>query len=297
MSFVAVAIGGIVASTGVGIANGVLGSQAAGHAADTQAAAADRAAQLQHQDAQDALAFQKDQFSTSQANLAPWLKQGQSAITTLGDLMNSGSFGDWTGKFTAPTDVTEQNDPGYQFRLAEGQKAIQNSASATGNLTSGGTLKDLMKFGQDYGSSEYGNVYNRALNDYQLARQNFLDNNTNRFNRYASIAGVGQQAANTTGQLGQSASNNVSNTLLTSGAQIGQNINNAAAARASGYVGGANAWTGALGGIGNGVTNSLSLLALMKPGSVPFTASGATSAPMLDPFNLPPGSFGSPNIG
>ena len=32
-------------------------------------------------------------------------------------------------------------DPGYQFRLSEGQKALERSAAAGGSLGSGGTLK------------------------------------------------------------------------------------------------------------------------------------------------------------
>ena len=39
--------------------------------------------------------------------------------------------------FTSPTDVTEANDPGYQFRLSQGQKALENSAAARGGLLSG----------------------------------------------------------------------------------------------------------------------------------------------------------------
>lgn len=243
-------IGGISAAGAIG------GSAIAAHGAGKQADAAMSAAQLQHQDAQDALNFQKQQYADQQKNIAPWLQAGQGAITDLSQMVQNGGFPDWTQTFQAPTDVTEQNDPGYQFRLAEGQKALERSAAARGNLLTGGTAKAEQRYGQDYASNEYQNVYNRSLQQYQLGYNQFEQNQANKFNRYAALAGVGQTAAGQLSQAGQSASNNVSNILLGSGAQIGSDIQNAAAARASGY----NAYANAFGG----VTNNLSQLYLLK---------------------------------
>jgi hypothetical protein len=125
-------------------------------------------------------------------------------------------------------------------------KALQNSASARGDLLSGNTLAATTQYGQDYASGEYGNVYNRAMQEYQNRFNVYNANQTNKFNRLASLSGVGQTSAQQLGQSGQAAANNISNTLLTSGQQIGQNMNNAAAATASGYVGAGNAWGGAV---------------------------------------------------
>ena len=46
--------------------------------------------------------------------------------------------------------------PGYDFRLQQGQDSLQSGAAARGGLYSGAAMRDLMKFGQDYGSNEYG---------------------------------------------------------------------------------------------------------------------------------------------
>jgi hypothetical protein len=54
---------------------------------------------------------------------------------------------------------------------------------------------------------------------------------------------------------GQAASNNVTGNLLTSAAQQGQQINNAGAATASGYIGQGNAWSQGISGIGNNLMN------------------------------------------
>ena len=58
-------------------------------------------------------------------------------------------------------------DPGYQFRLDEGRKALERSAAAQGTLRSGATLKGLMDYGQNTASQEYQRAYNRRLKEYQ----------------------------------------------------------------------------------------------------------------------------------
>jgi hypothetical protein len=117
-----------------------------------------------------------------------------------------------------------QADPGYAFRMSEGMKGLERSAAARGGLLSGATLKGIQRFGQDLGSQEYQNAFNR----YQAERQAQL-------NPLQSLAGVGQTTSQQLGQAGTQMAGNVGN-LMTGGA----------AARASGYVGGANALTGAL---------------------------------------------------
>ena len=270
--------GGIMAAVGLAgsIGGAAISSSAAGNAASTQANAADYAAQLQKQESDAALAFQKQEWETQQANLAPWLQSGKGALSNLTALLSTPGAGlltPWSSTFTPPTNVTEANDPGYQFRFSQGEGALENSAAASGSLLSGNTLEAQQKFGQDYASNEYSNVYNRALQQYQQNYGIFENNQTNTFNRLAALAGVGQTAATTLGTEGQQASQNVGNIDLTTGAQQGQQLNNAAAATASGYIGAANAWGGALGGS----TNNLSNLLLMQQ---LFGNNGAVSNPV-----------------
>jgi hypothetical protein len=126
-----------------------------------------------------------------------------------------------------------QQDPGYAFRQAEGMKALERSAAARGNLLSGATMKGIQRYGQDLASQEYSNAFNR----YQVER-------AARLNPLQSLMGAGQSAANTlTGAAGQF------------GQFSAQNAMNAGAARASGYVGSANALANALGGIGQAAVN------------------------------------------
>jgi len=128
-------------------------------------------------------------------------------------------------------DVMGMMDPSYQFRLGEGMKALDRQAAARGGLISGGALKAAQRYGQEFASNEFGNAYNRL----------------------ASMAGLGQTAtgaqSSAAGQFGANAGN-----LMTG----------AGAARASGYVGGANALTSGLGQYMN-YTQSQNLMNRLLP--------------------------------
>lgn len=147
-------------------------SGAVREAASTTAAAADRAAQLQ-----------KEMFERQVALQEPWRQAGMTALNKL---------------IPAATEYTPfgmaqfQADPGYAFRLAEGQKALERSAAARGGLLSGGTGKALTRYGQEMGSQEYQNAFNR----YQAEREA-------RLNPLQSLAGVGQTTANQLGTAGR----------------------------------------------------------------------------------------------
>ena len=107
-------------------------------------------------------------------------------------------------------------DPGYQFRIDEGMRSLENSAAARGGLLSGGFAKAVTKYSQDMASQEYGNI----------------------FNRLATIAGYGQVA--TTGS--QNAATNYGGAV----ANASQGVSNAGAYRASGYIGQGNSWSNAV---------------------------------------------------
>jgi len=267
-------IGAVGAVAGAGI--GAVGANAA---ANTQAGAAGNAAQLQATEAQNALNFQKQEFSTNQANIAPYLQAGQGAIGTLSNLTSTpgqGLLTPWTQQFQAPTATQAAAQPGYQFALQQGTNALQNSAASSGNLLSGNEAAAQQQYGQQLGQEDYQQVYNNALTQYQQSYNQFQQNQSNTYNRLAGVAGTGQVAAGQLSSAGQAAANNVGNISLTTGAQQGQDIQNAGAATASGYAslanllgGGASSATGSIEqslllqqllagqGGGNGVTNSI----------------------------------------
>lgn len=68
-----------------------------------------------------------------------------------------------------------QADPGYQFRMSEGLKALERSAASRGILSSGQTLKDITRFGQDTASQEYQNAFSRYMLENERKRRETLD--------------------------------------------------------------------------------------------------------------------------
>lgn len=103
-------------------------------------------------------------------------------------------FAPWEGHFVAPTEVTEQNDPGYRFRQQQAQEGLEKSAAGRGTALTGGFQKDLASLNQGLASQEYGNVYNRALGQYGQDYNDYLGNETRRFQ--AHQANFGNTLAN-----------------------------------------------------------------------------------------------------
>ena len=243
-------IGGNLIAPGIGGAiGGALGGAIEG---SDQARAAEQAAQTTGAASQAAIDLQRRMYEEGVARQQPWLKAGETALNKLVPLAT---------QYT-PFGMSQfQADPGYGFRMSEGMKALERSAAARGGLLSGATLKGVQRYGQDLASQEYQNAFNR----YQTER-------AARLQPLQSLAGVGQTTAQQLGQAGQQMASNV-----------GEALTSGAAARASGYVGGANALTQGLGTYlnysqGQNMLNALRAPAAAVPATtypsyqVPYTA-------------------------
>lgn len=88
----------------------------------------------------------------------------------------------WTESFTAPTGEQAAKEPGFQFQLGEGLKALERSAAAKGTLLTGGTAKGEAGWATEFANTNYQNVYDRAYGEYEGRRTNFLTNEANRYN-------------------------------------------------------------------------------------------------------------------
>lgn len=193
--------------------------------ASKQADATTEAANISAQAAREQLALQKRMYEEGVARQQPWLQAGQNALAKLVTASDYTPFG--MSQFQA--------DPGYAFRLSEGQKALERSAAARGGLLSGATGKALTRYGQDMGSQEYMNAFNR----YQSERQA-------RLGPLQSLAGVGQTSANTLGTAGQNYANAANVLGMTNAANQGNLALQAGNIRASQYGGYGNALNTAL---------------------------------------------------
>ncbi len=84
--------------------------------------------------------------------------------------------------FQAPNAQSVLNEPGYQFRLTQGEQSLQNAKAAQGLIGTGATLKAILGYGQDYAGGEYQNAYNRDLGTYSTNRGNAFGNYTTNYN-------------------------------------------------------------------------------------------------------------------
>lgn len=158
----------------------VVGSTIASSA--IQARAASKAAKAQQTGIDSSIYEQGRQYDISRADLAPWRDAGGEALSRL----RSASQGDFSSFL---------NSPDYQFRLSEGEKAINRAQAARGNFLSGAGMKELSRYGSNIASGEYGDWWNRQ----------------------AGLANVGQTATNTTGQFGANAASNIGNAYMAAG--------------------------------------------------------------------------------
>lgn len=187
----------------------------------TGSAGSNSANKALQQGGNNAIDILKQIYDQTRTDNAPWLQHGQQSSDELGYLLGLGDQSGYQGINSAngnfgsllqPFSMADyQEDPGYAFRLAQGTKALQNSAAAKGNLLSGAYLKGLDNYSQGLASQEYQNAYNRY--------------NTNQGNVFSRLSGVSQSGQNAS-SADQSAGQNYGNAA----SGITMNMANATAA-------------------------------------------------------------------
>jgi len=253
-------------AVGVTAAATAYSAYSANQASKTQAAAANRAADIQQQQ-WEASQQQQQPYRTSGyaglnyiAGMLPgesptYDMQGNYAGQTKGSgyLLQTPEEYKWYPEYQTfgPKQLTENLAPGYAFRLKQGQGQVGAAANLAGGTMSGNTFRGLQDYTQNFASNEYGNALKQYMDQYALglnshiaqSAQSFNQSQTgqtNIYNRLASLAGLGQTS------LGQTTGPGV-----VSAGQVGSNIVNAGSAQAGGQVGMANAVTGGVNTLSN----------------------------------------------
>lgn len=169
------------------IGSALIGSNAARSAANTQAAAADRSAEVQ-----------REIFQQQRADLEPWRQAGVNALAPL----------------VAATGETYTQSPGYDFRFREGIRAIDNAASRRGMVDSGARDKALMRFGQGIAADDYNTWYNRMAGIAGVGQTATGQGNSLAGAYGANLANIYGQGANAqaAGTVGQA--NAITNALM-----------------------------------------------------------------------------------
>jgi hypothetical protein len=197
----------------VAIAASSIGSAAIG------SRSASKAAKAQTDAARSAEASQERMLERQLEETRPFRELSLQQLNRLAELYGP------EGMYTkTPTMEDLTMDPGFSFRMSEGEKALARMQSARGGLFSGGAIKAGVRYGQEMGSQEFQNAYNRLMNERATVTNALL-----------GIGGYGPAiAGQNVGAMG-TAGSNIANIQLGGGQ-----------ARASGYLGQANALNQAL---------------------------------------------------
>lgn len=207
--------------------------------------------------AKQAAANQMAQFEATREDLSPYRDGGQRGLDAYMSELGFGESG-----YNAPSQpdfsyssVADgfQESPGYGYAMDQMQRAVQNSASARGNLHSGATQLELMRHANGLASQDFNNYMS-------MNRQGMMDNynvRQQRLSRLESLAGMGAQAATQTGQFGANATSNAGNMQM-----------QGAGAMAGGIAAGANAATGYV----NNMMNYGLMQQALNPGAKPSGA-------------------------
>lgn len=163
------------------------------------AIAGSKAAKAQKQAAAQSVAEQRRQYDTTRADFAPWRAAGEQALGSL----TRAYGGDYSGFHVSPN---------YAWTMQQGLQGIDRNRAARGLLNSGAADKARMGFAQGLASGEYGNWFNQGL----------------------GLAGLGQNATNTTAQVGMNTANNISNAYQQAGNARASSYTNLASSANSG---------------------------------------------------------------
>jgi hypothetical protein len=210
----------------ISTAAAVIGSSVLGAAGSAYASR--KASKAQDKATKEAANIQREALARQEELTRPYREQGieaQNALARMAGLGPDTGAPDY-GVLGRPFGENELVvDPGYAFRLKEGMRDLDRRLSAGGRMFSGGALKAGQQYGQELASQEYQNAFTRAM-ELRMQRGNAL----------SGLYGGGLQAAMGFGQdVGQSARN------------VGDLVTSGGAARASGYIGQANALNQAIG--------------------------------------------------
>lgn len=223
-------IGGVIAGAGA-IGGAVIASNGAKSAANASAAAADRSSEVQQQI-----------YGQNKTTLQPFVNTGTAAMGNINALLGIaptqtaqpatsiagggyggiGGVGGWpsvnglaqptggTVNAAQPSQPTAQqafdtyrNSTGYQFRVNQGLDAVNSGYAGAGTLQSGAALKAINDYGQGMASQEFGNYLNSLGNQQALG-----------LSGASALAGVGQNYANSLGNIYQANGANQANAAL-----------------------------------------------------------------------------------
>ena len=300
---------------GASLLGGYLSSSGQQKAAETGATSSREAALIQAAAAEQALRLQKQLADEQVLRNAPYSEAGITAQNRMLDLMGlstrtgAAGYGSANQPYSMagfdPNSLMRnfgaadfQTDPGYNFRLSEGLKAIDRQAAARGGLISGAGLKAAGRFGGDLASQEYGNAFNRFQTNRASQAGLFTDaynrNRTRQLDEFSRLGGLmtsGQNAAAGTGASQAAFGSNAANLTNAGAAAMGQGVIGAGQATAAGQMGAGNTYNNAIQAALQGYQNN-QMMDLFRNRQSAYAPQQAAYAPQQNAPYDPYGRFG-----
>lgn len=245
--------GAAVAASAVGsVASGAMQASAAQSAGAAQASAATQAANLQ-----------QAQYQQTRSDLLPYNTAAQQNLPTLSNqyqtTQNALTTAFGNAQAAIPQGMSQAQliqTPGYQFNLSQGLQAVQNSNAAKGLGVSGSAMKSAANYAVGLSDNTYQNQFNNQQTQFLDQSQQFSNayNGANAvYNQLYQPVALGEQAAATSGAIGQAGA-----------AQAGTNIAGAGQAIAAGDLRAGTAYGNALQSVGNSGLQYLALQNALK---------------------------------
>lgn len=141
-------------------------------------------------------ALQASTYAANASRLDPYGMRGNAA----GDAINALLLG---GKGQGAAFNQFRNSTGYDFRVSEGNKAVNTGFAGKGLLQSGAAMKALTKYGQNTASGEFGNYLDQLRGQQNTGLAGA-----------SALAGVGQNMANSVSQNNSTNASNIGNAAL-----------------------------------------------------------------------------------
>ena len=127
------------------------------------------------------------------------------------------------------------SDPSYQFRLTEGERLLRARQAAGGNRFSGQAMKDIMNYGQEAASQEFGSAFDR-----------FMRTKQSMYDRLAGLAGLAGTTAGNISTAGSELAGRSAGNIVSGATGAAERAANVGTALAGGTVGSTNALVGGL---------------------------------------------------
>jgi hypothetical protein len=218
----------IISGTIAGLAGANATTSAATIAAQATNAAADTATAAQNH----ATDVANQQFLTTQANFAPFLKAGTDAIPAFNEAINS--------KFT----YDPKQSPSAAYQLEKGSQALNRAMASRGLSGSGTAANRLGELNRSVAASDYQTGYNNAYTQWN-----------NQYSRILDALKLGTGASTSMG----AASNNLTNATQAGATNLGNIAQNAGTNLANIYTNQGNNQASLYSGLGGQGANAAAL--------------------------------------